>query len=283
MPHDASAKPVRLTRKVSFSAGHRYWLSSKTEAENRKLFGQWASPFNHGHNYVLAVTVEGTVEPSSGMVVNIKIIDDLLKRHVLSKFDQKSLNDEVPEFIDQAPSLENLLLDIKRRITESKELTDSVKLVHLRLDEMPTLYAELDLTKEPMLTITRSYEFAASHRLHSPDLSPEENIRLYGKCNNPAGHGHNYLVDVTVSAPVNAETGMSVDIACLDTVVNEQVVDRYDHKNLSEDLPEFKGRVASSEIVAQEIFNRLKENVPGKLCRVRLTETARNIFEVNAD
>src|SRR5688500_2272595 len=103
---------VRMTRRVTFSSGHRYWLASLTDSENRTLFGQWASPFSHGHNYVLDVTVEGEIEPVTGMIVNIKRIDDVLRDRIVSQFDQRSINDEIPDFANRPPSLENLMLYI---------------------------------------------------------------------------------------------------------------------------------------------------------------------------
>lgn len=274
-------RPVRLTRRVGFSAGHRYWLASLSADANRALFGRWASPYNHGHNYFLEVTAEGFVEDSDGMVVNIKRIDDLLQERVVDRLDQKSLNDEVPDFAERAPSLENLIDYFRHAL---QDLPGGCKLVGLKLEETPLLWAEIELRGDRWtMTLTRSYEFAASHRLHSPHLSPEENLAAYGKCNNPRGHGHNYVLEVTVSGPADPRTGMMVDLEALDQAVNEAVVDRYDHKNLNEDLPEFAGKPTTSEVVALEIFSRLEGAVPCKLERVRLYETARNAFEVRAD
>ena len=86
--------------------------------------------------------------------------------------------------------------------------------------------------------LTRRYMFSASHRLHSDEMSEEENRATYGKCNNPYGHGHNYMLEVTVSGPVNDQTGMVCNLVDLDRFVRKQIVERYDHQNLSL-LPEF--------------------------------------------
>ena len=258
-------------------------MIAKTEAENRQVFGKWASAYNHGHNYLLDVAVEGQVDPRTGMVVNIKRIDEILKTKIVSQFDSKSINDEIPFFYDHSSSLENLLGYIADNLLSPDTLPTEVRLTGLRLEEMPTLSAELDLDQNPtMLTLTRSYEFAASHRLDSPALTHEENLELFGKCNNPAGHGHNYVLEVSVSGLPDPTSGMILNLTELDRIVNELVVDRYDHKNLNVDIPEFEGRVTTSEIVALEIFSRLQPHIPAKLQRVRLHETARNIFEVSA-
>jgi len=267
---------VTLTRKISFSSGHRYWFDSKSEAENRVIFGDWASRFNHGHNYVLWVSCSGEVNEPNGMVVNIKWIDDALKSLVLSKFDQKSINDEVDGFANNAPSVENLLLHFRALLNE---LPGGVTLVGLKLEETPLLYGEWDLENE-MVTLTRVYEFAASHRLDVPELGESENLRLFGKCNNLHGHGHNYVLEVTVSGDIDPVSGMMVDLGELDSVCEREVVDRYDHKNLDLDIPEFAGKNTTSEVVSQMIFDRLDGKVPGRLERVRLLETARNVFEV---
>jgi len=268
---------VTLTRVVTFSSGHRYWRKSLSEKENRVLYGNWASPFNHGHNYVLSVSAAGEVDPETGMVVNIKDIDDVIRERVLTAYDQKSINDEVPGFEDRSPSLENILLDIAGRLDDLPKAT----LTHLKLDETPTLSAEWNRTPL-MITLTRTYEFAASHRLHAPGMSDADNVALFGKCNHVHGHGHNYLLEVTVTGEPNAETGFITSLESLDHVVNERVVDRYDHRNLNIDIPELAGLNPTSEVVAQAIFTQLEGHLPATLVRVRLHETARNIFEVTA-
>lgn len=268
---------VRMTRRVGFSSGHRYWLDSLTDKENRDLFGSWASKFNHGHNYFLEVTVEGVPSPLDGMILNIKQLDEWLQSLVVREFDQKSLNDEVPDFKSRPPTLENILLCIENRLGPVRNRVDFVK---LKLEESPTLWAELDLDGERMITLTRTYEFAASHRLHSPQMTDEENQEAYGKCWNPAGHGHNYILEVSVRGEPDPKTGMIVELDALDHVVENEVVDRYDHKNLNSDLPEFAGKIPTTEIVVQEIWERLQHSLPADLVKVRLWETARNAFEV---
>lgn len=273
-----AAPTLTMTRRVAFSSGHRYWLPKLDEAGNRALFGQWASRFSHGHNYALEVTVRGEVDPVTGMIVNIKRIDDVLKELILAPCDGKSLNDEVPYFHDRAPTVENILRFVQETLTR-EPLPGEVDLVALKLEETPLLYGELI---DNIMTLTRVYEFAASHRLHAPTLSDQENEDLFGKCNNPAGHGHNYVLEVSVEGTPDEQTGMLTDIGALDDKVNELVVDRYDHKNFNADIPEFENRPTTSEYVALEIFNRLNNRLPAKLHRIRLFETARNIFEVTA-
>ena len=129
----------------------------------------------------------------------------------------------------------------------------------------------------------RRYHFAASHRLHNPGLSEAENSRLYGKCNNPYGHGHNYTLEVLVSGKIDPATGMIVNLTDLDGFVASEVLDPFDHKSLNEDVPAFRGTVPTTENLCIEIFRRLKPFLNAKLERVRVQETSNNSFEYAGD
>jgi 6-pyruvoyltetrahydropterin/6-carboxytetrahydropterin synthase len=127
--------------------------------------------------------------------------------------------------------------------------------------------------------LTRRYRFSASHRLHSPEMSAEENFATYGKCNNPHGHGHNYALEVTVSGPVDRSTGMVCNLVDLDAVVKKEVLSRYDLQNLNMQQ-EFVQLVPTTENLSIEIFEILQRNFPhAHLERVRLEETMMNSFE----
>jgi 6-pyruvoyltetrahydropterin/6-carboxytetrahydropterin synthase len=129
------------------------------------------------------------------------------------------------------------------------------------------------------IELGRRYRFSASHRLHSSKLSEEENRRVYGKCNNPHGHGHNYVVEVSVSGTVNPATGMIANLADLDGFVEREVIEPFDHKSLNEDVAAFRESVPTTENVCKEIFERLKHFPKAKLERVRVEETGNNTFE----
>jgi 6-pyruvoyltetrahydropterin/6-carboxytetrahydropterin synthase len=133
------------------------------------------------------------------------------------------------------------------------------------------------------LALTRRYWFAASHRLHSPRFLEEENWRIYGKCNNPYGHGHNYVLEVTVSGPVDPATGMIANIADLDSFVGRRVLESFDHVYLNEDVPAFRERVPTTENVCVEIYNRLKAFPHARLERIRVEETSLNSFEYSPE
>ena len=126
---------------------------------------------------------------------------------------------------------------------------------------------------------TRAYTLSASHRLHTQALSAEANRATFGKCNNPHGHGHNYRIEVTAGGEVDPQTGMVIDMATLDAVVDKIVVARFDHMNLNLD-PLFADRVSTTENLSIAVFDLLAEQLkPAILERVRIEETENNFFE----
>ncbi len=136
------------------------------------------------------------------------------------------------------------------------------------------------------MRLTRRYRFSASHRLHSDALTEAENDVTYGKCNNPYGHGHNYVLEVTVQGTVHPVTGRVADLASLDHFVQQEILSRYDHRNLNEQVPELAGLVPTTEVVSEVIHARLEcawPNAWPALNRVRIWETRNNIFEVSKE
>lgn len=135
-----------------------------------------------------------------------------------------------------------------------------------------------------MIDLTRRYRFSASHRLHSDALTPERNREIYGKCDNPFGHGHNYTLEVTVSGAVDPKLGRAADIPTLDRTVRDAVLDSLDHRNLNRDVPEFSsGLVPTTENLADVVRDRLRNNWNSSLPplrRVRIFETRNNTFEI---
>ena len=128
-------------------------------------------------------------------------------------------------------------------------------------------------------SVTRRYRFCAAHRLHTDHLSPGENLAAFGKCNNPNGHGHNYVVLVTVKSSVQAATGGGVDLGWLDRTVADQVIARFDHHDLNQD-PEFADRTTTGENLVLLIWDLLVKYLPaGQLEKVGLIETRDNYFE----
>ena len=135
--------------------------------------------------------------------------------------------------------------------------------------------------------LTRRYHFSASHRLHAPALSNAENERVFGKCNNPYGHGHNYQLEVTVHGTVDPETGLVLDVRQLDRFVSDQVLNRFANRNINMDLPEFRQLIPTTENIAIVIAKMLADGwtaefgaAGAKLIGIHVQETDRNGFDL---
>jgi len=132
--------------------------------------------------------------------------------------------------------------------------------------------------------ITRRETFAAAHRLFKPELSDEENLKLFGKCSNPNWHGHNYTLEVIVAGEVDADTGFVMDLKDLKEIVRKNIISKVDHKNLNMDTDFMKGKIPTSENIVIAIWNELKDKITkGKLFSVKLYETENNYFEYKGE
>ena len=139
----------------------------------------------------------------------------------------------------------------------------------------------------PVVHFSRRYRFSASHRLHAPGMSDEQNRDTYGKCNNPFGHGHNYVVEVTVAGPVAADTGFAVNLPALDALVQRELIDRFDHMHLNADPAFSADYLPSTENLAFELQRIFAREVPLldpagrlRLRNIRIEETGNNSFDL---
>ncbi len=268
---------LEMTRRLTFSAA--YSEPGIRSAARNKI---------QAHNYVLDVRVRGAVDPRTGIIINIKILDAIVREQVISELDSRDLTHHCA-FENCRISLSTILNFIHEQL--KGHIPPEVMISGLRLEESAESWAdwlpsyEQRKSRKEMFLVTRSYEFSASHRLDSSALTPEENLELFGKCNYPNGHGHNYILEVTVEGAPDAKSGQIIDIAELDDIVNREIVDRYDHRHLNYDIPEFEGKIPSAEIITKVIWDRLSPYVStsSKLYRILLRETARNIFEYYAE
>ena len=269
---------VRLTKRLEFSASHRYHNPAWTDERNKAVFGKCNNPHGHGHNYLLEVTVAGAVDPAIGMVVNLYDLKMVLER-VLVEFDHKNLQEDTPYFTGRIPTTENLAVVLWDRIAEKLQ---GAQLVALRLFEEEDLsvdYQGRRVGNTQEVQLTRRYRFAAAHRLHTEALSETENRRVFGKCNNPNGHGHNYTLEVTLRGEIVPETGMVTDLDRLDRTVAERILLRFDHQHLNFDEA-FAGKTTTGENLAILIWDILEKAVPsGTLQKIGLVETRDNYFE----
>ena len=264
-----------INRRAQFSASHRYWLSELSDGENIQKFGPCTRTPGHGHNYVLFVSIAGELN-EYGMVLNLSDVKHVIKREVTSQLDFSYLNDVWPEFHQTLPTTENLARVIWQR------LTLHLPLVRLQLFEHPELWADYQGNGMEAY-LTTSTHFSAAHRLAHPNLSYEENCEIYGKCARPNGHGHNYHMEVTVKGEIEPRTGMIVDLAAMQQVIQDQVLDPFDHTFLNKDIPYFSEVVPTAENIAVHIVNLLRSPIQElgvQLHKVKLIESPNNSCEV---
>jgi 6-pyruvoyltetrahydropterin/6-carboxytetrahydropterin synthase len=264
-----------IHRRAQFSASHRYWLPELSEVENIQRFGLGAKFPGHGHNYVLFVSLIGELD-EYGMVQNLSEVKKVIKREVISQLDYAYLNDAWPEFQQTLPTTENIARVIWQR------LVPHLPLVKIQLFEHPELWADYQGNgMEAHLSI--STHFSAAHRLAHPNLSYEENVEIYGKCARPNGHGHNYHLEVTVKGEIDSRTGMIVDLGALHKVIEDYVVEPFDHTFLNKDIPYFGNVVPTAENIAVYIRDLLQQPVQAlgiQLYKVKLIESPNNSCEV---
>lgn len=264
-----------INRRAQFSASHRYWLPELNEAENIQQFGSCTRFPGHGHNYVLFVSLVGELD-EYGMVQNLSEVKQVIKREVTSQLDYAYLNDTWSEFQQTLPTTENIARVLWQR------LAPHLPLVNIQLFEHPELWADYRGNgMEAYLTI--STHFSAAHRLAHPDLSYEENSEIYGKCARPNGHGHNYHLEVTVKGEIDPRTGMIVDLGALHKVIEDYVVEPFDHTFLNKDIPYFAQVVPTAENIAIYIRYLLQkpiQDLEAQLYKVKLIESPNNSCEV---
>lgn len=267
---------ISIARRAYFSVGRRLTNPAWDEAANRDAFGMDAQP--HGHDYTVTVYYTGEPSDVDGMIVNITEIKPLLAK-LLGQLDGRFLDEEVDAFRASRPTVENIVDFLWRQMPRR---IATATLSRLCVQQSENLWA---LRSDDGMKLTKKYEFAAAHRLHAPTLPEAENQARYGKCNNPRGHGHNYNLEVTVAGEPDPATGYIMPPSELDSIVEEEVFERFDHKHLNEDCPEFENLIPTSENLAAVIFQRLRGRLDRdgrRLVKIGLHETQKNYFEVEA-
>lgn len=263
-----------LRRRAAFSAGFKQPPPGDT---------------GRGHDYLVEMTVGGEIDLVTGMVINIKDVDAVLKAQVVGPLHGRLLDEEVPLLRGLPLTPENIARALWNPCASA--LPALGHLTRLTLWPNSVLKAELsqmpleEETMQALLTVTRSYDFSASHRLHSEALTDAENAEIFGKCNWENGHGHNYEVEVTLAGDPDPRTGQLFDGSCLDKIVSEEVLLPYDHKHLNYDTADFRMLNPTSENLTKVIWDNLSrrlsaENLGGaRLYRIAVRETPRNYFE----
>jgi len=265
----------RLTREVRFAINP----GPEDQLGGRPSNGYGGFPSMRGIGCYLALraTVSGALNTSSQYLVNIKQIDATVREHGIPFIRERVLQDGALPAEAGSPAV--LVAELLPRL---KPDAPGVVLEELALMVSPFLSYGCRTSELPMVRLSQKFEFSATHRLHNPKLSDDENCRIYGKCNNPNGHGHNYEVQVTLRG-VPDGSGVLVDVPAFERVVGEAVIDQLDHKNLNVEVTEFRdGLIPSVENIAMVIYRMLKPKFDGpkaRLASVTVWETPKTWCE----
>ncbi|MFK7769434.1 MAG: 6-pyruvoyl tetrahydropterin synthase family protein [Mariniblastus sp.] len=231
-------------------------------------------------NLVLRCVIEGTPDPVTGYLCNIKIIDELLRKVIMRHLVGMQTNREsgkLPKPI-ASQTAEQMLRTVFREVDAAWD--SDAKLVELNLALSPFLSYSVYARDSSMIHLTQQFEFSAAHRLHCNELSDEANRELFGKCNNLEGHGHNYVIEVTLSNEVDSDRGQVIALERFESTVKRLIIDRLDHKHLNRDTEYFSKTNPSVENIAIAIYGWLDgqfENA--KLERVKVFETPKTWAE----
>jgi len=259
------ARTVRFCLSDGRSTGGR---SESAATPRANTYAAWPAMRGLGRYYELDVLCRGEADPATGYFINIKRIDEAVWEHVLPYLER--LIAEPTSAPADAP-----LGEVLRRIVAELDepLGATVAAVTLRLT--PTYRLTIEEADMSTVTVRQQYDFAAAHRLHVDAMSQDENQQTFGKCNNPAGHGHNYRVEVAVASTIDPE-GQVFDVEELDELVDAAVIDKLDHKHLNKDVPEFAELNPTVEHISRVIWEMLASKV-GRLGRAddaRLVEVS---------
>lgn len=273
-----STPALRLMREIRFSID-RDWVRGAHGASGfegalpvTNSWGGWPSAVGVAPYLILRMEVSGVPDAVTGYLVNITALDELMRRHAIPEAAQRLSS------VGVRLTGESLLQGIHAKV--APRVPGHCRLESLTLWVTPFLSYAVRSGDAAMVELTQCFEFSASHRLHVAALSEQENRSVFGKCNNPNGHGHNYQVEVSVTGPVDAATGAVLPLPRFESVVKREVIDRFDHKHLNTDTREFADLNPSVENIARVIWDILAPRLtPVRLSRVRVWETAKTYAE----
>ena len=257
---------VEANYEFRFSAARQTMSPHLSEKENEELFGVAASPHGHGHDYRARLTVKA--EEARSPLVEESAVEACVAS-LLRELDHRNLNHEVPGLALRAKTTEVLAQYIFERACAM------LPLARVRLHERADFFAEYHISGERRLAM--QMPFSAVHRLQSYEHSPEENAAMYGKCNNPRGHGHLYLSEATIGGAYDERSGTMCNFAEFQNALRAAVAG-WDNRHLDLETEEFRNRPSTGENIVQTLWEKMNPLVWNRLERLRLWETANNRF-----
>jgi 6-pyruvoyltetrahydropterin/6-carboxytetrahydropterin synthase len=264
----------RLTREVRFAINDE--PDDQVGSPPTNGYAGYPSLTGLGYFFALRVTLAGELDGRSSYLLNIKQVDEAV-RQVGVPLVSRAIHRN--EFRGGGKLAVQLFEELRYCWPEHAHLHD------MRLMLSPYLSLDVFASEFPMVRLSQKFEFAASHRLHVPTLSDEENARTFGKCNNPHGHGHNYELEVTLRGVPHAN-GTLMDVPAMERLVATNVIERFDHKNLNVECADFKDVVPSVENIAKVIYGILEPKFAeagATLAKVTVWETPKTWCEYSED
>lgn len=262
---------VELSRTVRFCLNSPSRRAPAGEPPMTNTFAAWPPMRGLGRYYELTVTCRGEPDAASGYFLNIKLIDQAVRQHVLPGLEQTITAAHATADVPMGGLMRQIIADLQ------PPLRGSVAAATLRLTPRLSLTIRSNAMHEVL--IRHQYEFSASHRLHVPRWDERRNRETFGKCNNPAGHGHNYKLEVAVIVSIDPH-GRVPDVSQLDALVDQHVIEKLDHKHLNTDVVEFRALNPSVENIARVIHDLLEGPVAGvgsKLDEICIWETGKTV------
>ena len=263
-------KTCQRTFAACFSAARVTCSPHLSDEENRRMFGLSANPEGHGHNYRIEITLAGKPDSKHGLI-NSEVDTWTALNDLVRGWDHKNLNKEVSDFKNIPITTECM----SRVIFE--KLSQKLPLKKVRLYERSDFFAEYH--RGGRFTMGIKASFNAAHRLHSSELTDAENFELYGKCNNPEGHGHNYEVECVVTGELDEKSGALYDLVKLQTGL-DKVLSLWHFKHLDLETEEFKTIPSTGENIVSVLWNKLTDTLSAELWSVDLWETESNLFQI---
>jgi 6-pyruvoyltetrahydropterin/6-carboxytetrahydropterin synthase len=267
---------LRLTRQVRLAVNLAPDGQEMSAPSNS--FGGYPSLTGLGQYFVIDLSVSGHADQTTGFLCNIKAIDAIVRRAA------PGITRDVFTKAQRKRELHGF--DLPMTLFETLRETFATEVPQARLEEVrlhftPTLSSSCLASEHPMIRLSQRFEFSASHRLHRPEFSDEQNLKTFGKCSNPHGHGHNYELQVTLAGKAD-KSGLLIDVPTMERVVATTVLDRFDHKNLNVEVTEFKEVIPTVENIAKVIYGLLKPKFEGgeaRLASVTVWETPKTWCE----
>ena len=248
---------------IDFSAARRTMSPHLSREENEELFGVAASPHGHGHHYEFRATFDVSAGMEAGNDARRQLAE------LRTQLDHKSLNHEVPALRDRPLTTESLAGWM------FEQLQSAGALARVRLHERDDFFAEYWRGGEYFLGMQQT--FSAAHRLHVRSMTEDANFDLFGKCNNPRGHGHLYITETTIGGEYDARSGTLHSFDGLQTAIAD-ALQPWQNKHLDLEIEEFRSTPSTGENIVQMLWPKLDGKLDGRVTRLRLAETANNRF-----